>query len=60
MHIRGIFNTEADALSRHAWSATDWRLDSSLLRRILREWHCEIAVDLFASRENTQVRRYFS
>jgi hypothetical protein len=59
-HIRGIFNTEADALSRHEWSATDWCLDSSLLRRILRGWHCEIAVDLFASRDNTQARCYFS
>ncbi len=59
-HIRGIFNTEADVLSRHAWSVTDWRLDSSLLRRILRGWHCKIAVDLFASRDNTQARCYFS
>ena len=59
-HIRGIFNTEADALSRHEWSATDWRLDPSLLRRVLRGWRCGIAVDLFASRDNTQARRYFS
>jgi hypothetical protein len=37
-HIRGIFNTEADALSRYEWGPTDWKLDSELLHRILRRW----------------------
>ena len=59
-HIRGIFNTEADALSRYEWGPTDWRLDSGLLQRILRRWRCEIAIDLFASRDNTQSSSYFS
>jgi hypothetical protein len=59
-HIRGIFNTEADALSRYEWGPTDWKLDSELLHRILRRWRCEIAIDLFASRDNTQSSSYFS
>jgi hypothetical protein len=59
-HIRGVFNTEADALSRYAWTPSDWRLDSALLQRILRRWHCKIEIDLFASRDNAQTLAYFS
>ena len=59
-HIRGIHNTEADALSRREWNASDWRLDSQVLARVLRLWNCTIGIDLFASRWNAQSSRFFS
>jgi hypothetical protein len=59
-HIRGIHNTEADALSRREWNASDWRLNPAVLHRILRGWNCAIAIDLFASRWNAQASRFFS
>jgi hypothetical protein len=59
-HIRGIDNTKADALSRREWNSGDWRLDTQLLRGILRQWHCTIDIDLFASRWNTQAKKFFS
>ena len=59
-HIRGVLNTEADALSRYEWTPNDWRLDSSILARILRGWQCRIQIDLFASKDNAQTPSYFS
>ena len=59
-HIRGIHNGRADALSRQEWSSADWHLSPHLLRRVLRHWGCVAERDLFASRQNTQARRYFS
>ena len=48
-HLRGIYNTEADSLSRHAWAEVEWHLDSNLLQRIQGFWRCDVGVDLFAS-----------
>ena len=59
-HIRGIHNTEADALSRREWNAGDWRLDPGILRKVLRQWSCAISIDLFASRWNSQAPKFFS
>ena len=59
-HIRGIHNTEADALSRREWNASDWRLDPQTLARVLSQWRCRIDIDLFASRWNAQTPRFFS
>jgi hypothetical protein len=59
-HIRGVCNTEADALSRYAWTPNDWRLDSTLLHRVLRGWHCKVKIDLFASKDNAQTPSYYS
>ncbi len=59
-HIRGIHNVEADALSRREWNATDRRLDSRTLARVLRQWNCTIGIDLFASRWNAQTPKFFS
>jgi hypothetical protein len=59
-HIPGVYNTEADALSRREWNAGDWRLDPGLLDRVLRGWNCEINIDLFASRWNAQASNFFS
>jgi hypothetical protein len=59
-HIRGIYNTETDALSRREWDESDWRLDPQTLSQLLKQWHCRIDIDLFASRWNTQTSRFFS
>ena len=59
-HIRGIHNTEADALSRREWNAGDWRLDPGILAQVLRQWVCTISIDLFASRWNSQAPEFFS
>jgi hypothetical protein len=59
-HIRGVDNTTADALSRREWSCGDWRLNPQLLQRVVRQWQCNISTDLFASRWNTQTKRFFS
>jgi hypothetical protein len=59
-HIRGIHNITADALSRQEWGEADGHLNPRLLGRVLRHWGCKVARDLFASRQNTQSRQYFS
>jgi hypothetical protein len=59
-HLRVIYNTKADSLSRQAWAEVEWQLDRNLLQRILGFWHCKLSVDLFASRHNTQAEVYYS
>ncbi len=59
-HLRGIYNVEADALSRQEWGEVEWRLNPGLLARVLRTWRCRIQRDLFASRQNTHAPHYFS
>jgi hypothetical protein len=58
--LRGIYNVETDALSQQEWGEVEWQLDSGLLAKVLRLWHCRIQRDLFASRQNTQALQYFS
>jgi hypothetical protein len=50
-HLRGIYNTEADSLSRHARAEVEWQLDCHLLQHILGFWQCQLRVDFFASRQ---------
>jgi hypothetical protein len=59
-HLRGIYNIEADGLSRHAWAEVEWQLHRDLLQRIQDMWRCSIQVDLFASRHNAQAAIYYS
>ncbi len=59
-HLRGIYNVEADSLSRHAWAELEWRFDPGLLARLQGLWRCKIQIDLFASRHNAQVATYYS
>jgi hypothetical protein len=59
-HLRGIYNVEADGLSRHAWAELEWKLHPDLVARLQGIWHCTIVRDLFASRHNAQVPLYFS
>jgi hypothetical protein len=57
-HLAGIYNVEADELSRKEWQEIEWKLDSDLIQRLQRQWNCHIARDLFASRQNTQHKVY--
>ena len=59
-HLRGIYNTEADSLSRHAWAELEWKLDPGLFLRLQGIWQCNITRDLFASRHNAQTPIYYS
>jgi hypothetical protein len=52
-HLAGIYNVEADELSRKEYQEIKWKLDSGLIQRLQRQWNCHIARDLFASRQNT-------
>ncbi len=60
--ICGIYNIEADSLSRQAWAEIEieWKLNPDLLRQIQGVWRCLIMVDLFACRHNAQTSVYFS
>jgi hypothetical protein len=59
-HLRGIYNTEADGLSRQSWAEIEWKLDSRLFSRLQGIWYCRVTRDLFASRHNAQTPLYFS
>ena len=59
-HLRGIYNVEADGLSRHAWAELEWQLQPELVARLQGIWRCNIGIDLFASRHNAQVSAYYS
>ena len=59
-HLAGIYNVEADELSRREWQEIEWQLDPTLIQRLQRQWKCHISRDLFASRQNTQHNIYYS
>ena len=59
-HLRGIYNVEADGLSRHEWAELEWKLQPDLIARLQGIWQCRIEIDLFASRHNTQASAYYS
>ena len=59
-HLHGIYNTEADSLSRHAWAELEWQLDPGLFSRLQGIWQCAVTRDLFASRHNAQTPIYYS
>ena len=59
-HLRGIYNVTADTLSREAWSSIEWKLNEGLFDDVQRVWRVRVEIDLFASRHNKQVPRYFT
>ena len=59
-HLRGIYNVEADSLSRQSWAELEWQLHPNLFARIQGLWKCSVRIDLFASRHNAQVKTYYS
>jgi hypothetical protein len=59
IHIPGVNNNEADALSRLSRSG-DYSIKNQLLHNQLKEWHIEVTVDAFANRKNRKTKRFFS
>jgi hypothetical protein len=59
-HLAGIYNVEADSLSRREWQEIEWQLNPAVVRQLQTQWKCQISRDLFASRQNTQHVKYFS
>ncbi|XP_073446125.1 uncharacterized protein [Dendrobates tinctorius] len=59
LHIRGRDNSEADFLSRHTLRQGEWCLSQQIFTRIVSLWGLP-EIDLFATRENRQLRRFAS
>jgi hypothetical protein len=58
-HLPGIFNVEADALSRHFQDETEWALHPKLFAKLCARFGTP-EVDLFASRLNCKVDLFYS
>ena len=58
--IPGILNVEADEESRRCDTRTEWKLNESDFLLIVQELKFEPSIDLFASRTNTQLKRFAS
>ena len=59
-HIPGILNVEADAESRETETRTEWKLNDSIFSYMLKHFKFKPVIDLFASRINNQLLRFFS
>ena len=59
-HIPGVENVVADTESRKVNLDAEWMLNSDLLQAALRQLNAEPEIDLFASRLNTQFKRFVS
>ena len=59
VHLPGELNVEADRQSRSIHDNMEWHLDPELFKKVCKRWG-EPTVDLFASRMNKQVNRYYS
>ena len=60
-HIPGIENEEADRQSRAKHnSELEWQIDSTILRECFDKLNVMPEVDMFATRINTQLTRYYS
>ena len=58
--IPGVLNVDADFESRHVNLDAEWMLNSDMLNNALNDLEFSPVVDLFASRLNAQLPRYFS
>jgi hypothetical protein len=59
-HLAGIYNVEADELSRKEWQEIEWKLDPTIVEQLQGIWQCSISRELFASRQNTQHENFYS
>ena len=59
-HIPGVLNVEADAESRKNETRTEWKLNSELFHYTIDSLNFNPTIDIFASRTNTQLSRFFS
>jgi len=58
VHLPGVQNIIADRKSRHFEEETEWMLDPQVFQKLQLQFN--LAIDLFASRLNTQLPRYIS
>ncbi|XP_077110328.1 uncharacterized protein LOC143766492 [Ranitomeya variabilis] len=59
LHIRGVENIRADYLSRNELCQGEWTLNRSIFSVITESWGIP-QIDLFATRDNRQVKRFAS
>ena len=59
-HIPGKLNTLADSESRKRFESSEWMINSCMLNTAIKELKFAPDIDLFASRLNTQFKRYVS
>jgi hypothetical protein len=59
-HLAGEANVEAGALSRKQSTHADWKLDTTLFRRVRKLFKLTPSMDLFASAQNAQTTAFFS
>jgi len=59
-HIPGIYNEEADQESRNSDTRTEWKLNENIFQAMQKFLEFYPTVDLFASRINSQLPRFFS
>ncbi|XP_040286461.1 uncharacterized protein LOC120999552 [Bufo bufo] len=58
-YLPGLHNSRADWGSRYLTDSSDWMLAPEIFSELSRNWG-PFAIDLFASRLNTQLPRFFS
>ena len=58
-HIPGKMNLTADSASRKFQDSSDWMLNKTIFNKINQKWG-PLTIDLFASRWNTQLPKFFS
>ena len=59
-HIPGIYNVEADLESRRSETSAEWRLNPNDYSIGIRFFNRKPTIDLFASRLNTQIKKFIS
>lgn len=59
VYTPGLLNRRADFLSRHSIDNNEWSLHPRVFQQVIR-WSFRPEVDLFASRYNAKIRRFFS
>jgi len=58
--LAGVLNVISDGLSRWEMTHREWQLAPCLFREVCRHFRIQPEVDLFASRQNRQLSRFYS
>ena len=59
-YIPGVYNEEADALSRLNETSSEWMLDPHVFNNIMSHFQFKPEIDLFATRVNKQINQFVS
>ena len=59
-HVPGVLNTESDIASHFLSVRTEWHLDPTIFKLCCKVLNMNPEIDLFASRLNKQLKRYYS